>query len=255
MRRRLQRFLYSRGNLVGSLLAAGGLALHLVGLLGGVPWLPVVVALYAIGVLLARPRRDAPTKVDAADEAAEDTAADAAEVKAGLDRLLITLHGKVADDLYEKFASIRRSILATLADGSAGDASDPNVYLIRATAVSYLPEAFATYLRLPRSLAEARAVAAGRTAHDLLLEQLDLMDKRLRDVAENIVRHDSDRLLANGRFLAQRFAVSSLQVDDAAAPVQVQAAPVDAGELVGEAPEAQSERQRAEAAVERERVR
>lgn len=247
----MQRFLYSRGNLVGSLLAVGGLALHLVGLLGAVPWLPVVVALYAIGVLLVRPRRDAPTKVDAAAEAAHD----AAEVKAGFDRLLIALHGKVADDLYEKFASIRRSILATLADGSAGDASDPNVYLIRATAVSYLPEAFATYLRLPRSLAEARAVAAGRTAHDLLLAQLDLMDKRLRDVAENIVRHDSDRLLANGRFLAQRFAVSSLQVDDAAAPVQVQAAPVHAGELVGEVPEAQRERHRAEAAVERERVR
>ena len=49
----------------------------------------------------------------------------------------------------------------------------------------------------------------------MLLEQLDLMDRRLADVADDIARHDSDKLLANGRFLAEKFAVSSLQLDAA----------------------------------------
>ena len=49
----------------------------------------------------------------------------------------------------------------------------------------------------------------------MLLDQLDLMDRKMREVADDIARHDSDKLLANGRFLAERFGVSSLQLDGA----------------------------------------
>ena len=50
--RRLEAFLYSRRNIVGSLLALGGLALYFVGLLAGLEWLPIIAGLYLIGVLL-----------------------------------------------------------------------------------------------------------------------------------------------------------------------------------------------------------
>lgn len=239
MLRRLERFLYTRRNIVGSLLALGGLALHFVGLLGGVLWLPVVIALYAIGVLVTPPERTAAVQVD------EVAAADPAEVRAGLDNLLVALRNDVAEDLYAKVVSIRSSILATLGDGSGGDVSDPNVYLIRATALSYLPEAFETYLRLPRAFAERRAVADGRTPHDVLLEQLDLMDRRLADVADSIVRHDSEELLANGRFIAEKFRVSSLRLDDAVAVAQSESsASVPAVSATAESVEAVAERQR-----------
>ena len=141
-------------------------------------------------------------------------AQDASEVRDGLDRLVRSLRGKVADDLCAKVVSIQGSILATLeTEGAAGDAADPNVYLIRQTALAYLPDAFSTYLRMPRLMAERRAIAGGRTPHDVLLDQLDLMDRRLADVADDIARHDSDKLLANGRFLAEKFGVSALQLD------------------------------------------
>jgi hypothetical protein len=140
-------------------------------------------------------------------------AQDASEVRGGLDRLVRSLQGKVAADLLAKVASIQGSILATLdTEGTAGDAADPNVYLIRQTALAYLPDAFATYLRMPRLMAERRAIAGGRTPHDVLLDQLDLMDRRLADVADDMARHDSDKLLANGRFIADKFGVSSLHL-------------------------------------------
>ena len=204
--RRLEEFLYSRRNIVGSLLALGGLALHFIGLLGGLAWLPVVVALYLIGVLLVPGEADLGVQLHAAQ--------DAADIRAGLDRLLGRIRGKVADDLYAKAVEIQTSILATIAtDGTTGSAADPNVYLIRQTALSYLPEAFATYLRMPRLFAERRAVVDGRTPHDVFLDQLTLMDERLADVADNIAQHDTDKLLANGRFLADKFGVSSLRID------------------------------------------
>jgi hypothetical protein len=205
--RRFEAFLYSRRNIVGTLLALGGLALHFVGLLPGLEWLPITVGLYLIGTLLVPADRGLELKLGAAQ--------DATEIRSGLGRLLRNLRGKVADDLIAKVGSIQASILATLeTEGAAGDAADPNVYLIRQTALDYLPDAFSTYLRMPRVMAERRAIAGGRTPHDVLLDQLDLMERRLADVADDIARHDSDKLLANGRFLAEKFGVSSLQLDD-----------------------------------------
>ena len=210
MGRRLQAFLYSRRNIVGSLLGLGGLALYFAGLLGGIAWLPIVAGLYLIGILLVPGDTGLSIQLGAAD--------DASEVRDGLQRLLRALRGKVADDLYAKVVSIQASILGTLdIERTGGDAADPNVYLIRQTALAYLPDAFSTYLRMPRVMAERRAIADGRTPHDVLLDQLDLMDRRLADVADDMARHDSDKLLANGRFLAEKFAVSSLQVDRNAA--------------------------------------
>ena len=207
--RRVEAFLYSRRNIVGSLLALAGLALHFVGIVGGLAWLPITVALYLIGVLLVPGDRGLAISIGAAE--------DAGQVRDGLSRLVRGLKGKVADDLYTKVVSIQASILATLTiEGAPGDAADPNVYLIRQTALAYLPDAFSTYLRMPRAMAERRAIANGRTPHDVLLEQLDLMDRRLADVADDMARHDSDKLLANGRFLAEKFGVSSLRLDGVA---------------------------------------
>jgi hypothetical protein len=206
--RRLEAYLYSRRNLVASLLAIGGLVLHFVGLVGGVAWLPITLGLYIIGALLVPGERGLEISIGAAQ--------DAAQVRDRLERLMKALRGKVADDLYAKVGSIQASILATLAtEGAPGDGADPNVYLIRQTALAYLPDAFSTYLRMPRAVAERRAIAGGRTPHDVLLDQLDLMDRRLADVADDMARHDSDKLLANGRFLADKFGVSSLQLDRA----------------------------------------
>jgi hypothetical protein len=232
--RRVEAFLYSRRNIVGSLLALGGLALHFIGLIGGLAWLPITVALYLIGVLLVPAERGLEISIGAAQ--------DTAQVRDGLDHLIRALRGKVADDLYAKVVSIQGSILATLAiEGTPGDGADPNVYLIRQTALAYLPDAFSTYLRVPRAMAERRAIAGGRTPHDVLLEQLDLMDRRLADVADDIARHDSDKLLANGRFLADKFGVSSLRIG---------AVPADATSITSTAAVTVDE-----AASERERVR
>jgi hypothetical protein len=209
VRNRLEAFLYSRRNIVGTVLALGGLALHFVGILGAGPaWLPITIGLYFIGYLLVPAEQGLSLRLGAAQ--------DAAEVRDGLEQLLRKIKGKVADDLYAKTVSIQASILGTLEAEGATNEADPNVYLIRQTALTYLPEAFDTYLKMPRVMAERRAIADGRTPHDVFLEQLDLMDRRLDDVADDIARHDSDKLLANGRFLAEKFGTSGLQIDGTA---------------------------------------
>jgi hypothetical protein len=208
--RRAQAYLYSRRNIVGCLLAVVGLVLYFTGLVGGLIWLPITVGLYFIGVLLVPGEQGLVLELGAA--------ADSAQVRDGLDRLIRGLRGRVADDLVAKVVRIQASILRTLpAEGAEGDTADPNVYLIRQTALAYLPDAFATYLKVPRLVAEQRPIADGRTPHDVLLAQLDLMDGRLASVADDMARHDSDALLANGRFLAEKFGLSALQISEAPA--------------------------------------
>ncbi len=201
---RIGPFLSSRGNVVGSLLALGCLACLVLGVPGGVLWLPAAVVLYVIGVLIVPAQRGLklePAKVQDADE-----------VSAGLERLLVNIHGRVADDIYVRVDSIHHSIASTLPSNGTADTTDPSVFLVRQTALNYLPQALDAYLAVPRSYAEGRTVAGGQTPHDALLQQLDLMDARLHDVSEAMIQHDSDRLLANTRFLAERFAGSSLRL-------------------------------------------
>ncbi len=208
---RFARFLQSRRSIVGSLLAVGGLALHFIGLINGLLWLPIVLALYLIGVLLVpgEPRLDLTLNAEA----------DADEIRRGLDRLMLQIRGKVAEDIGERVSHIRDSILVTLDAEGGRVASDPMVRTIRQTALDYLPTALNAYRALPRADAERRPVAGGRTPHDVLLEQLDLLDTKMREAADAILAHDSERLLANGRFLADRFASSSLWLDATPATV------------------------------------
>jgi hypothetical protein len=217
--RRIEPFLYSRRNLAGVLLALGGLAvLYFLGIGGGLLWIPAIVALYAVGVLLVRPRRS--VKLDL-----QPVPQDTGQIRDALQRLLIDIHGRVADDVYERVRSIRDSILGTLSPaGAAADTTDPNVFLVRQTALNYLPQALHAYLAVPRAYAEHNTVAGGKTPHDALIEQLDLMDAKLHEVAEAVVRHDSDRLLVNTRFLAERFGGSTLTVGSTAPATTAQEA-------------------------------
>jgi len=204
--RRVEPFLYSRRNIAGCLLAVGGLALYALGITSGLIGLGLVAALYAVGYLVVRPERGVPHTLDP-DQAADN-------VRTELDRLVISIHGRVADDIYVRVQNIRDSILATLPqDGQPGQSlADPNVYLIRKTALAYLPQALDAYLAVPRLYAERRTVADGRTPHDVLLEQLSLMDTKLHEVAEDLVHNDTEKLLVHGRFLQERFADSTMNL-------------------------------------------
>ena len=165
-----------------------------------------MVGLYAIGFLLVPAETGLSLRLDATN--------DSGAIKSELDRLLRQIRGKVAADIYERASSIRDSILLAIPDDGTGpDGTDPSVHLIRQTALDYLPAALTTYLSLPASYADRAIVPGGKTPHDVLLDQLGLMDARMREVADDIIRHDSERLVAHGRFLAERFGTSSLDLD------------------------------------------
>ena len=64
---------------------------------------------------------------------------------------------------------------------------------------------------------EAEFQVSGHTK-DVLMDQLTLLESKMSEVADDVHRNDTDRLLANGRFLEERFGRSALSLDSPATP-------------------------------------
>lgn len=134
------------------------------------------------------------------------------DVRAALDAQVRAVTGKVPAEVMAKILSIRQTISGILpASGSLPPAS-PVWFVIERTASDYLPRSLENYLSLPRLYATRQPVRSDMTPKDLLLEQLTLLDNKMKEIAEDMHRHDADGLLANGRFLEDRFGPSSLSL-------------------------------------------
>jgi len=196
-RTRLLLFLYSRRNLVGSLLALVGLGAHFVGILEA-GWLAIVVGLYGIGYLAAPAQRE--LALSLSGELA------AGDIEGRLDQLVASLAHKVEPDVLERVSQIRQSIVTLLprllAQENVGDAS---LFTVRQTALEYLPTTLQSYVALPAAFRRMHAVQGGKTPKDLLLEQLGILDAKMKEIVVSVAQNDMQALLVNGRFLQEKF--------------------------------------------------
>ncbi len=127
-------------------------------------------------------------------------------VRQNLESLRRRIAGRVDDEVEGKIADIMVALLSLLSRLSQNtDATDPNHYNVRQIAHDYLPGALERYLALPPSLARTEPVTQGKTAHDLLSEQLDVLDQSLRNMLTSLYRNDAQGLLVHGRFLRDKF--------------------------------------------------
>ena len=108
-------------------------------------------------------------------------------------------------DIQVKVEQIRRKVDVLLSYADRFPPFSQDLYLVRQTASDYLPRTINAFLALPKDTAEKPLSADGKTAHQELKAQLDLLDSKLDDIAQDLQRQDADRLLANRRFLESRF--------------------------------------------------
>jgi hypothetical protein len=196
---RVLLYLYSRKNIVACLLALLGLALFFLGVLGPV-WPAVVVGMYLVGALVTPSGR---TLDLLGGEAPSD-------IRGALDHQVAAVKGKVPDDVYQKVIAIQQTIISILPKIDRLGPGSQDAFIVQKTATDYLPSTLQAYLNLPRTYATLHRMADGRTASQVLMDQLTLLDGKLEEVADAVNKNDTDALLANGRFLEDRFGRSSL---------------------------------------------
>lgn len=195
-RDRILLFLYSTPNIVGSLLGLAGLLLYSLGVIQDF-WLFIVVGLYLIGVLV--------TPKQTAYDLSIQTQVSAEEIRAQLDALVRKIRKRMPAEALTKVESIKASIDSILPILAASNLGDRNVFTIRQTVFEYLPTALENYLSLPPAFANLHPVRDGKTARQLLNEQLDILDREMREIVVDMSANDTQKLLAHGRFLEQKF--------------------------------------------------
>jgi hypothetical protein len=200
------RYLYSRKNIIGSTLALFGLVLFFTHVITVAFWPFVVAALYGIGALLA----PGPPQV-----ALGGTSFDPDSIRKALQRQLSIASGKLPPPEQATLQQITDTIMGILPHYAEFPPGSPDLFVVGRTATDYLPSALQAYLNLPRAYATLHKMPNGKTADEVLGDQLSLIATKMNEVADAVHKKDSDALLANGRFLEQKFGASPLALPTA----------------------------------------
>jgi hypothetical protein len=203
-RQRLLRYAFSNKNLAGCAAGLVGLGLYFTGVVGDL-WPLVVAGLYGVGALATPPTR-------AIDLHGLSSGLDPDSLSRAMAEQVRLVEGKVPDDVLAAVLRIHAAVREVLARGDVLPSGSPDAFVVERTVRDYLPTALEAYLRLPRGYANRVAVDGRRTARQVLGDQLELLESKLGEVLEAIARGDADRLLAHGRFLAERFGGSELSI-------------------------------------------
>lgn len=193
---RFWAYFSSRPNLVGLALAIFGGVLMFYGLLPRFGPL-IIIALYLIGVLLTPKNKQ--MAVDWKRKVTE------AEIREELEKVARTTRRRAPREIYLKVDSIKDSILSILPQLMLLGEGDRSLYTIRQTALEYLPTALQNYFNLPAQFANFYPLRNGKTARQLLGEQLDILDREMKAIVADYAVNDMQKLLAHGRFLEQKF--------------------------------------------------
>jgi hypothetical protein len=98
-----------------------------------------------------------------------------------------------------------------------------NLYILRRILAEYLPATLQSYLALG---GDDRARSPdGRTSQQVLRDQLELLDAKLDEIADDLQRENIDRLLTNERFLEEHFGRGAGELDVPIHPGQAPASP------------------------------
>jgi hypothetical protein len=198
----------------GSVVAMGATAVGCAafGVLAGAPAIiGIVVAapVYAAGHLAVRAFRRKRADAHPDPIAGDDDAA----TLASLDELLTSIHGRVPPTVESRVQRVARTVRQTIPRLDQLGTGSAQAHSVLRTATSYLPEAVAAYMRLPRDFADRRPVSGGKTSLTILCDQLDLLGSKMDDLFDAACRADADALIAHGRFLAEKFSSGAIALD------------------------------------------
>jgi hypothetical protein len=177
--------------------------LALAGVIAPPVGLVLAPALYAVGALAAPERRH----VDVV------AGLDPNDVVRSLNEIESRIQNRVPADVSQQVHNIATSIRETLPRAGSLGSGSPAQFVLVQCATDYLPSALQAYLDLPRSYAENHIVSDGKTPHGLLTDQLNVLQKQIDEISDAVNRADTDKLVANGRFLAEKFGKGPLDLD------------------------------------------
>ena len=181
-RTRFALFIYGNKNIAGSLLGLGALAAYFTGFIHEW-WYAIVAGGYGIGYLAAPGSPQLETEINAQMSNAQ--------IESALAQLNTQVKPLLGADAYALVASISNSIVSILPNVSKTAIADEQLFTVRQTALEYLPQTLQNYLNLPPAFRNVQPLESGKTAKVVLVEQLTLLDQKMKEIVKNVLANDS----------------------------------------------------------------
>lgn len=191
-------------NITGCALALLGLGAHLFLELtskdGGLPfWFAFIPALYAFGYLIGYllQNNEAQLRFYHKQQSIE-------EIRSALNNVVKQSKNRLPTALYQKVLHISETIDTVLPSLVNATAVNEDLFTIKQTVLDYLPGAIEAYLKLPTPYARMHKLQDGKTAQQLLTEQINLIDGSIQKIVDSVYANDTNALQTNARFLRER---------------------------------------------------
>ncbi len=198
---RLPIYVYSNRNIAGSLLALGAVGAFFLGFIHEF-WYAIVAGGYAIGALVARDGGVLETQLN-----------DQMNVKdavAAVGRLAAEAQKRLPPDIAGLVVEIASDVQEVLPQLAARNVADATFTDVRATATTYLPDTLNAYMAIPAAYRNSAVIRDGKTARQIVVDQLTVLAGKMKEISQDAVVNDAQSLLANGRFLKERFAAAPM---------------------------------------------
>jgi hypothetical protein len=128
-----------------------------------------------------------------------------AQVQRALDGAYLMGQGRLPPEVHAKVADIRLKVMLLMPRIGCFPAGSDDVFRLQRIAIDYLPTSIEAYLALPPSYATTCVLRGGKTALQVLSDQLEQLDWKMDEIGDAVRQRDTDRLLAHGRFLDESF--------------------------------------------------
>jgi hypothetical protein len=194
---KLPLYLYTNKNIAGCICALVAVIAYLAGIVHDF-WWEIAIGAYAVPALAIPGQRE--TGVSLSRQMSDAEVVD--NLKHLADRCQKLLPPDTATDVVEICGMLETAIPAI----SGKNYPDQLAHDVRTTATEYLPQTIDAYLRMPPAYRNIKKVQDGKTATQVFGEQVTLLKSHLQAVVNDLATNDANALLANGRFLREKFA-------------------------------------------------
>jgi hypothetical protein len=203
---KLKKFLFSNKNMTGLGFATVIIVLAMLGLLKAF-WFPITMIAYAFGYVVG-PAEKTIKFIHMKGENLTDYVGFVEKVKGN-----ISQSSKLPEDAKAVVVSLTTTaveLISFLKDKENFDEYSDDFMSFKNIFDTYLPKLINQYEKLPVKYATQIKTSNGKTAKEMLMEQLKLMDKQVTEISYGMYENDVTALKVNGRFLKQKFSQANL---------------------------------------------
>ncbi|MDG4552147.1 MAG: hypothetical protein P9F19_01180 [Candidatus Contendobacter sp.] len=210
----LTDFLSSPANLTGLGLASLALLARLTGIIDAF-WLLIVAGSYGLGWQIGRLAvshdRNRREHREARAGGAARIAVEREDIDESLNRVMRMVtenRGGLFDSALQRavteLCARIRSLIERM-EASAGFISTEDAHGARRIALDYLPGLIESFMAIPREFAAKKALTDGKTARELLHENLAVLQRKAAEMSDDLAAQDARSFLNHARFLQNQF--------------------------------------------------